>query len=126
MLSLGLGMVKPCRATGDFSTTIRIPRPGPPVVSTFTVSFLGEGSPTNIDHRKKGTLILTSLPEDLAVVPGVSETMAKPSGRALEGSSTDASAEVSLPNFTSSCTLNCLGGPFSGKQQLGTFVGQST
>ena len=28
--------------------------------------FLGEGSPTKIDYRKKGTLILTSLLEDLA------------------------------------------------------------
>ena len=27
--------------------------------------FLGEGSPTKIDHRKKGTLFLTSLLEDL-------------------------------------------------------------
>ena len=27
--------------------------------------FLGEGSPTAIDYRKKGTLILTSLLEDL-------------------------------------------------------------
>ena len=26
---------------------------------TSTVSFLGEGSPTRIDYRKKGTLILT-------------------------------------------------------------------
>ena len=28
-------------------------------------TFLGEGSPTKIDYRKKGTLILTSLLEDL-------------------------------------------------------------
>ena len=28
-------------------------------------SFLGEGSPNKIDYRKKGTLILTSLQEDL-------------------------------------------------------------
>ena len=27
--------------------------------------FFGEGSPTKIDYRKKGTLILTSLLEDL-------------------------------------------------------------
>ena len=27
--------------------------------------FLGEGSPSKIDYRKKGTLILTSLLEDL-------------------------------------------------------------
>ena len=30
--------------------------------------FLGEGSPTKMDYRKKGTLILTSLQEDLARV----------------------------------------------------------
>ena len=36
---------------------------GPPVVP-FT-PFLGEGSPTKIDYRKKGTLILNSLLEDL-------------------------------------------------------------
>ena len=28
-------------------------------------TFFGEGSPTKIDYRKKGTLILTSLLEDL-------------------------------------------------------------
>ena len=33
--------------------------------------FLGEGSPTKIDYRKKGTLILTSLLEDLVEPPGV-------------------------------------------------------
>ena len=31
--------------------------------------FLGEGSPIKIDERKKGTLILTSLLEDLAESP---------------------------------------------------------
>ena len=31
----------------------------------LSYSFLGEGSPTKIDYRKKGTLILTSLLEDL-------------------------------------------------------------
>ena len=36
---------------------------GPPVVPFYP--FLGEGSPTKIDYRKKGTLILTSLLEDL-------------------------------------------------------------
>ena len=29
--------------------------------------FLGEGSPTKIDYRTKGALILTSLLEDLAM-----------------------------------------------------------
>ena len=37
---------------------------GPPVVPFYP--FLGEGSPTKIDYRKEGTLILTSLLEDLA------------------------------------------------------------
>ena len=36
---------------------------GPPVSAFFT--FLGEGCPTKIDYRKKGTLILASLLEDL-------------------------------------------------------------
>ena len=36
--------------------------------------FLGEGSPTKIDYRKKGTLILTSLLEDLDKVSIHSET----------------------------------------------------
>ena len=36
---------------------------GPP--ARGTVSFLGAGSPTKIDYRKKGTLILTSPLEDL-------------------------------------------------------------
>ena len=31
-------------------------------------ALLGEGSPTKIDYRKKGTLILTSLLEDLEEV----------------------------------------------------------
>ena len=31
----------------------------------FLPTCLGEGSPTKIDYRKKGTLILTSLLEDL-------------------------------------------------------------
>ena len=39
---------------------------GPPEVPFYP--FLGEGSPTNIDYRKKGTLILTSLLEDPVLV----------------------------------------------------------
>ena len=39
---------------------------GPPVVAFFP--FLGEGSPTKIDYRKNGTLILTSLLEDSSLV----------------------------------------------------------
>ena len=30
--------------------------------------FLGEGSPTKIDYRKKGTLILNTLLEDVAAI----------------------------------------------------------
>ena len=36
--------------------------------SSALYPFLGEGSPAKIDHRKKATLILTSLLEDLGVV----------------------------------------------------------
>ena len=39
---------------------------GPPVVPFYP--FLVEGSPTKIDYRQQGTLILTSLLEDLGVV----------------------------------------------------------
>ena len=42
---------------------MKLPSLGPPVVPFCR--FLGEGSPTKIDGRKKGTLILTSLLEDL-------------------------------------------------------------
>ena len=52
------------------SSPMHIPGPagrvcllGPPVVPFYP--FLGEGSPTKIDHRKTGTLIPTSLMEDL-------------------------------------------------------------
>ena len=38
---------------------------GPPVVPFYP--FFGEGVSTKIDYRKKGTLILTSLLDDLAV-----------------------------------------------------------
>ena len=43
---------------------------GPPVVPFYP--FLGEGSPTKIDYRKVGTLILTSLLEELAFFGGQS------------------------------------------------------
>ena len=33
--------------------------------SALFLPFLGEGSPTEIGYRKKGTLLLTSLLEDL-------------------------------------------------------------
>ena len=35
--------------------------------SSALYPFLGEGSPTKMDYRKKGTLILTSLLEDLVL-----------------------------------------------------------
>ena len=38
-----------------------------PQYCPFTL-FWGEGSPTKIDHREKGTLVLTSPLEDLAVL----------------------------------------------------------
>ena len=49
---------------GPVPPTLRSPAGCP-----FTVSFLGEGSPSKIDDGKKGTLILTSLLEDLGKVP---------------------------------------------------------
>ena len=48
-----------------------LPLLGPPVVPLYP--FLGEGSPTKRDYRKKGTLILTSLLEDLVWVGGNTE-----------------------------------------------------
>ena len=44
---------------------------GPPARCPFTVSFLGEDSPTKIVYRKKGSLILASLLEDLVMICGV-------------------------------------------------------
>ena len=41
-----------------------VPQLGPPARCPFSPAFFGEGSPTKIDYRKKGTLILTSLLED--------------------------------------------------------------
>ena len=41
---------------------------GPPVVPFLPYS--GEGSPTKIDYPKKGTLVITSLLEDLATIQG--------------------------------------------------------
>ena len=51
------------RANPGLSRTFYL---GPPVVP-FLTPFLGEGSPTKMDYRKNGTLILTSLLEDLAI-----------------------------------------------------------
>ena len=50
-MGLGLGPVPDTRS--------------PCQVPFFTVSLLGKGSPTKIEYRRKGTLILTSLLEDL-------------------------------------------------------------
>ena len=44
----------------------QVPSLGPPVVP-FSPLFLRQGSPTKMDYRKKGTLILTSMLEDLVV-----------------------------------------------------------
>ena len=45
---------------------------GPPVVPDLPHSFVGwEGSPTKTDYRKKGTLVLTALLEDLVHVLSV-------------------------------------------------------
>ena len=41
---------------------------GPPAIGALSL-FWGEGSPTKVDYRKKGILILTSLLEDLVLVP---------------------------------------------------------
>ena len=40
---------------------------GPPSTAPFTVSFFGEGSPTTIGYRKRGTLLLTSPLEGVVV-----------------------------------------------------------
>ena len=45
---------------------------GPPVVP-FSPLFLGRGSPIKIDYRKKGTLIRTSLVEELVSKSHVTE-----------------------------------------------------
>ena len=53
-----------------------IPLLGPPVAGQVVpfYPFLGEGFPTTIDYRKKGTLILASLLEDLGYVQFVKYT----------------------------------------------------
>ena len=48
-----------------FGSTLVFNWSGLPVVPFYP--FLGEGSPSKIDYRKKGTLILTSLLEDLGM-----------------------------------------------------------
>ena len=58
--------------------------------SSALCPFLGEGSAPKIDHRKKGTLILTSLLEDLGLLtcpntqvfpPGLQEFKASPKAK---------------------------------------------
>ena len=44
---------------------------GPPVVPFYQLFWGRFGSPTKIDYRKKGTLILTSLLVDLVVLQQV-------------------------------------------------------
>ena len=53
----------------------------------FFTNFSGEGSPTNRDYRTKGTLILTSLVEDLGKVLVVVKAFInrKPNGRKMGG-----------------------------------------
>ena len=47
---------------------------GPPVVPFYP--FWGEGSPIKVDYRQKGTLILTSLLEDLiSATPAIPEQL---------------------------------------------------
>ena len=48
-------------------------RLGPPVVPFYRYSFGWEGSPTKIDDRQKGTLILNSLLENLEGIVSAGE-----------------------------------------------------
>ena len=65
----------------------------PPLPVVPFCPFWGEGSPTKIDYRKKGTLILTSLLQDLAqdmehgthFNRGLTLCWAPESGRIFEG-----------------------------------------
>ena len=41
----------------------------PPSSALLPFLFRGEGSPTKIDYRKKGTLVLTSLPDGHLLSP---------------------------------------------------------
>ena len=47
----------------------------------FYQLFWGEGSPTKIDYGKKGTLILTSLLEDLAIFGPLFSTRGGPTAK---------------------------------------------
>ena len=52
-----------CRGLGTGSGWEGKPKPGPQL-GALPTPFWGEGSPTKTDKRKKGTRILSSLPED--------------------------------------------------------------
>ena len=54
--------------TWEFRVIDKTSSLGAPVMPFFFSLSWGEGSPTKIDYRKKGTLILTPLLEDLEVV----------------------------------------------------------
>ena len=65
----------PARSPSDwcpFSPTFLVGRVGPPAIGAvpFTVSFLGEGSPTEIDYRKKWVPLfyVSSLLKDLGAI----------------------------------------------------------
>ena len=57
-------------------------RLGPPLLPFYP--FVGEGSPTKIDYRKKGTLMLTSLLEDLVEGRQGESQDTSPNGTLLE------------------------------------------
>ena len=74
------------------------------VLVTFTRSpvvpfypFLGEGSRTKIDYRKKGTLILSSLLEDLVYFPFAVASFSPCKAETGRGVSFFANAVVQVP-----------------------------
>ena len=70
--------------------------------------FLAEGSPTKIDYNKKGTLLLTSLLEDLALFAKLVHRMATHSSNARwDGSHSSLRSSAVLP--PSSCWVWQLG-----------------
>ena len=73
---------------------------GPPVVPFYP--FLGGGSPTQIDYRKKGTFIVTSLLEDLELAsePDAKLGFAMPFG--------DWASEACRSNFRLASTVQSL------------------
>ena len=67
VLDARLNCVGECTSPGSSSSSRngRCPSKARSPSSALLPLFLGEGSPTKIDYRQKGTLILTSLLEDL-------------------------------------------------------------